>query len=620
MMKAKRIIGAVLLTGLLLTFALAAAAAGTSYPYVDEDGTLKTTAAPVTVIAGSKAGETLSDGWYIVLDSGVTRTSTITIGGDVHLILADGASLSVTGTDDNPGINVNGRKLTIYSQSLGTGKLTAVGGTAASGIDEGFSNGTLTINGGEIIASGGSCTQIGDGGAGIGMDGAAVNINGGTVTASGTNYCPGIGSGHAMGAAAHVTISGGTVRATGGLGGAGIGSSVNASGGTVSISGGTVIATGGDDGAGIGNGINSSGGTVSVSGGTVIATGGENGAGIGGGGGSDGANINISGGTVTAKGGSRGAGIGGGAGDESGGTVHLSGGTVTATGGSQGAGIGGGYNGGSGEVYVTGGTVKVTGDTAGGAQNIGHGAGSDTSVGVLMDKPSGEGGVNVFLTCITLSGVSEKEAVTSLTTNATYYGIKDLSTDAGGRIYLYLPQGTVTMGAGTPSKKYEGLAVTIGSPYSYTFDESVGREIELRADGTYVQWRYQDEAQWHNLIALSDIKGAQGAAGENGTNGKPGTSGAKAAPGASGTDGKDGAAGNGIASIVKTGTDGSVDTYTISFTDGTASTFTVPSAKEAAGTAGGTDTAIYIAAAAAIAALLSHLGWLIPLILRRKSR
>ena len=39
--------------------------------------------------------------------------------------------------------------------------------------------------------------------------------------------------------------------------------------------------------------------------------------------------------------------------------------------------------------------------------------------------------------------------------------------------------------------------------------------------------------------------------------------------------GKDGVAGNGIASIIKTGSSGLVDTYTITFTDGNATTFTI---------------------------------------------
>jgi len=45
--------------------------------------------------------------------------------------------------------------------------------------------------------------------------------------------------------------------------------------------------------------------------------------------------------------------------------------------------------------------------------------------------------------------------------------------------------------------------------------------------------------------------------------------------GADGQDGTDGTDGRGIASVIKTGTEGNVDTYTITFTDDSTSTFTV---------------------------------------------
>ena len=53
------------------------------------------------------------------------------------------------------------------------------------------------------------------------------------------------------------------------------------------------------------------------------------------------------------------------------------------------------------------------------------------------------------------------------------------------------------------------------------------------------------------------------------------TNGADGSPGAPGTPGTNGTDGNGIASITKTGTAGLVDTYTITYTDNTTSTFTV---------------------------------------------
>jgi len=75
-----------------------------------------------------------------------------------------------------------------------------------------------------------------------------------------------------------------------------------------------------------------------------------------------------------------------------------------------------------------------------------------------------------------------------------------------------------------------------------------------------------------------------GADGKDGVDGAPGKDGADGAPGKDGEDGKDGdkgdkgdtgAAGNGILSIEKTSSDGRVDTYTITFTDGSKTTFTI---------------------------------------------
>lgn len=54
----------------------------------------------------------------------------------------------------------------------------------------------------------------------------------------------------------------------------------------------------------------------------------------------------------------------------------------------------------------------------------------------------------------------------------------------------------------------------------------------------------------------------------------------KGPQGATGATGADGADGNGIVSITKTGTSGLVDTYTITYTDGTTSTFTVTNGQD----------------------------------------
>ena len=81
---------------------------------------------------------------------------------------------------------------------------------------------------------------------------------------------------------------------------------------------------------------------------------------------------------------------------------------------------------------------------------------------------------------------------------------------------------------------------------------------EVRNNGTAVQWKYRDETDWRDLVALTELTGAagengrDGANGENGTDGKNGINGTD---GQNGIDGKDGTDGkNGIDG--KDGTDG----------------------------------------------------------------
>lgn len=73
------------------------------------------------------------------------------------------------------------------------------------------------------------------------------------------------------------------------------------------------------------------------------------------------------------------------------------------------------------------------------------------------------------------------------------------------------------------------------------------------------------------------IRGATGATGPQGDTGPTGPTGPQ---GPTGETGPAGATGNGISSITKTGTVGLVDTYTIAFTDGTSTTFTVTNGQD----------------------------------------
>ncbi len=67
------------------------------------------------------------------------------------------------------------------------------------------------------------------------------------------------------------------------------------------------------------------------------------------------------------------------------------------------------------------------------------------------------------------------------------------------------------------------------------------------------------------------------------------TNGAQGAPGQNGQNGTDGTDGNGITKIEKTGTSGKVDTYTISFTNGGTSTFTVTNGNDGQNGQNGSD-------------------------------
>ena len=72
---------------------------------------------------------------------------------------------------------------------------------------------------------------------------------------------------------------------------------------------------------------------------------------------------------------------------------------------------------------------------------------------------------------------------------------------------------------------------------------------EVRNSGTAIQWKYSDEADWRDLVALTELRGAagengkDGANGENGTDGKNGINGTNGKDGINGIDGKDGADG-----------------------------------------------------------------------------
>ena len=63
---------------------------------------------------------------------------------------------------------------------------------------------------------------------------------------------------------------------------------------------------------------------------------------------------------------------------------------------------------------------------------------------------------------------------------------------------------------------------------------------EVRNNGTAIQWKYSDETDWRDLVALTELRGAAGENGKNGTDGKDGSNGINGKDGINGTNGKDG--------------------------------------------------------------------------------
>ena len=63
---------------------------------------------------------------------------------------------------------------------------------------------------------------------------------------------------------------------------------------------------------------------------------------------------------------------------------------------------------------------------------------------------------------------------------------------------------------------------------------------EVRNNGTAIQWKYSDETDWRDLVALTELRGAAGENGKDGTDGKDGSNGADGKNGINGTNGKDG--------------------------------------------------------------------------------
>ena len=149
--------------------------------YVDADGTRHDVTATVLTGGESSLGSDGTTTWYVV-NSNISHTGTVTLGGDVNIILCDGKTMTVTYTGsgpDNIAIYGESMALHIYGQSLGTGALTARGGTRGIHIS-GYGS-LLGIHGGVVTTSanysGIGILIVGDGNTdGIIIDGGQVRV------------------------------------------------------------------------------------------------------------------------------------------------------------------------------------------------------------------------------------------------------------------------------------------------------------------------------------------------------------------------------------------------------------------------------------------------------------
>jgi surface protein len=268
-------------------------------PYIDENGKLHyddgtdtptdtsddfADALPITSANGNVS---YGAGWYFVAGN-VTINGQLRFTGDAHIILCDGAKMTVTNTN-NHAIYGSDASLAIYGQSTGNGmgSLTATASGNFSGIYA-FSvkggNSSVTINGGHVTATAsGNFSGI----SAFSVEGgnSSVTINGGHVTATASGNFSGIYAFSVEGGNSSVTINGGHVTATGGTNGCGIEAASSGGGNSsVTINGGHVTATGGYSGikaySSLSPSTDSGDSSVTINGGQVNATGGTSGSGI----------------------------------------------------------------------------------------------------------------------------------------------------------------------------------------------------------------------------------------------------------------------------------------------------------------------------------------------------
>jgi hypothetical protein len=111
---------------------------------------------------------------------------------------------------------------------------------------------------------------------------------------------------------------------------------------------------------------------------------------------------------------------------------------------------------------------------------------------------------------------------------AAYYKVEVTLNSQAVQVGLPSPQGVrVTLPLRGP-QGLQGVQGEVGpiGPVGQTGSPGAdGREVELQTTETHVQWRYEGESEWTDLVALSAITGPQGIQGETGLTGAAGADG-----------------------------------------------------------------------------------------------
>ena len=233
--------------------------------YVDATGTRHENVT-ATVLTGGGA-TTLSAGWYVV-NSDVTYTGTVTLDGDVTIILSNGYTMNIgtseTSAVTGSGIYGDGHNLTIYGQTLDestAGQLKIYISSSYSS-DAGIlifpGTGTYTQHSGNVTINSYSNNAINVYG--------NITINGGKLDATASAQQWNSNNVTALACSNNITMTGGILNATGIT----LRSSNSANGiyGTVTMTGGTLTASGTAEdkkSIGIEGNVTFSGGTLTAS-------------------------------------------------------------------------------------------------------------------------------------------------------------------------------------------------------------------------------------------------------------------------------------------------------------------------------------------------------------------